>query len=267
MKIVTWNVNSVRLRLERLLALLVRHAPDVVCLQELKAQEADFPRGPLEAAGYQAAVFGQKTYNGVAILARQAIEEVERGFPGDPLPEQARVLSATIGGLRVVNLYVVNGESVGSEKYALKLRWLAALEAWLRGRPRAADPLLLVGDFNIAPDDRDVYDPELWRGRVLCSEAERAGLRALEGLGFVDLLRARTAGPGIYTWWDYRGGAFGRGLGLRIDLALGTAPVAARCTEVVVDRDERKESSGPGKPSDHAPLVVTLGASGPEAGS
>jgi exodeoxyribonuclease-3 len=168
------------------------------------------------------------------------------------------VISAVVEGVTVVDLYVVNGQTLASEKYRTKLAWLDALVAWLRAEALAERPAILVGDFNIAPDDRDVHDPDLWRGQVLASEPERERLRALLDLGFVDLLRRTTDAPGIFTWWDYRAGAFHRGWGLRIDLALGSAAVAARTVEVAVDRQERKISTGEGRPSDHAPVVVTL---------
>ena len=258
MKIITWNVNSIRTRLPRLLALLARHQPDLLCLQETKVVDDDFPRAELEALGYRAELFGQKTYNGVALLAREPLGDVRRGFAGDPIPEQARVISGVLSGVRVTNLYVVNGEAVGSDKYQTKLAWLVALDEHLRTSFDPAEPHVLVGDFNIAPDDRDVWDPAFWRGRVLASDAERELLARLLAWGLRDLLRETTAEGGIFTWWDYRMGAFPRGWGLRIDLALGTAPVAARLAGVEVDRDERKPTFGEGKPSDHAPLVVTL---------
>ncbi len=258
MKVATWNVNSIRTRLERCLAFLERHQPDVLCLQELKVREEDFPAAAFAERGWQAAVFGQPTYNGVAVLSRQPMREIARGFPGDPVPDQARVLGVEVAGLAILDLYVVNGEAVGSPKYATKLAWLDALAAWLETTWRPADPLLLVGDFNVAPEDRDVHDPERWHERVLCSSAERQRLRHLLDWGLEDLFRRHCQEGGHYTWWDYRQGAFHRGWGLRIDLALGTAPVAARCTGVVIDREERKPSAGPGKPSDHAPVLVSL---------
>ena len=258
MKVVTWNVNSVRTRLPRLLALLERHEPDVVCLQETKVTDGVFPREELEAAGWTLTAFGQKTYNGVAFLSREEPAAVERGFPDDPVPEQARVISADFGGLRVVDAYVVNGKAVGDEKYDIKLRWLDAFCAWIRGQHDPARPLIVVGDFNIAPEERDVHDPERWRGKVLCSDEERARLQGMLDWGLQDLQRLHTQEDGLYTWWDYRMGAFRRGWGLRIDLMLGTAPVAAACTGVEIDREERKESTGEGKPSDHAPVIATL---------
>lgn len=258
MKIITWNVNSLRVRLPRVLALLRRHEPDLVCLQETKVVDADFPRAELEAAGYRPETFGQKTYNGVALLARAPLQNLQRGYPGDPLPEQARVIGADCGGVRVLNLYVVNGEAVDSPKYAGKLAWLDALTRWLAASHRPEQPLLLLGDFNVAPEERDVHDPERWRGKVLFSDPERARIRSLLGWGLQDLLRLHTQEGGLYTWWDYRMGAFHRGWGLRIDLALASAPVAQRSLAVTIDREERKSSSGEGNPSDHAPLIVEL---------
>lgn len=259
MKIVTWNINSIRPRFARLAALLERHRPDLVCLQETKVVDDDFPRAEIEALGYRCECFGQPTYNGVAMLSRTPLGAVRRGFPGDPIAEQARVLSAEVSGLTVVDLYIVNGQAVGSDKYATKLAWLDALAAWVEKDLAGADrPLLLIGDFNIAPEDVDVHDPVRWRGKVMCSDPERERLRELFRHGLVDLHRRHTAEGGLYTWWDYRAGAFHRGWGLRIDLALGSAPVAARLSAVSIDREERKKSTGEGPPSDHAPVLVTL---------
>lgn len=258
MKIITWNVNSIRPRLGRTLALLERHQPDLLCLQETKVGDEDFPAAELGDAGYRAAVYGQPTYNGVALISRRPLDGVERGFPGDPAAGEARVISGCLDGLRVINVYVVNGQAVDSPKYPLKLAWLEALAAWLRDSRDPQQPLLVLGDFNIAPEDRDVHDPERWHGEVLCSDAERQRLRQLLDWGLVDLLRRQTAEGGLYTWWDYRSGAFHRKWGLRIDLALATEPVAARLVGVEIDRNERKPTAGEGKPSDHAPVVVSL---------
>lgn len=258
MNIITWNVNSLRVRLPRVLALLHRHQPDVLCLQETKVADEEFPRAALEAAGYAAASFGQRTYNGVALLSRRPLHDVQRGFAGDPLPEQSRVMGAECEGLRILNLYVVNGEAVDSPKYPLKLAWMDAFQHWLAAHHRPEQPLLLLGDFNVAPEERDVHDPERWRGHVLFSDPERARVRALLQWGVRDLLRLHSDAAGLHTWWDYRMGAFHRGWGLRIDLALGTDAVAQRCSGVAIDREERKPSAGEGKPSDHAPVIVTL---------
>ncbi|HEX9794125.1 MAG TPA: exodeoxyribonuclease III [Planctomycetota bacterium] len=258
MKVITWNVNSIRTRLERTKALLARHQPDLLCLQETKTTDDVFPAAEFEALGYRCAVHGQKTYNGVALLAREPLQDVACGFPGDPIPEQARVIGATLGGVRVLDLYVVNGSAPDSAKFAVKMAWLDALRTWIEREHDPAQALLLVGDFNVAPEDRDVHDPEKWRGKIHCSDAERAHFRGLLDWGLQDLLRLHDASADVHTWWDYRMGAFHRGWGLRIDLALGTAAVAARCTAVEIDRDERKATSGEGKPSDHAPVIVTL---------
>jgi exodeoxyribonuclease-3 len=268
LKIITWNVNSVRTRMERVAALLERHDPDVLCLQEIKVVDDDFPAADFEDLGYSSAIHGQKTYNGVAILSREGIDDVVRGFPGDPVPDEARLIAGTLpgaaigetDGLRLVNLYVVNGQSVGSDKYRLKLAWLDALIRWISESHDPEAPLLLVGDFNIAPEERDVHDPERWRGQVLFSDPERERLRRMLDWGLQDLQRVHTEKGGLFTWWDYRMGAFHRGWGLRIDLGLGTAPVARHLTEVAIDRDERKPTSGEGKPSDHAPVIFTFGA-------
>lgn len=258
MKIGTWNVNSIRMRLERAKALLLRQQPDVLCLQELKLGGDAFPAPEFATLGYESAVFGQAGRNGVAILSRGAPADVRRGFPGDPAPEQARVVSATVDGIGLVNVYVVNGRAVGTPDYAAKLRWLDALSGWVRAEHVPRDPLLVLGDFNVAPEDLDVHEPERWRGQNLCSEPERERIRALLDWGLVDLVRLHHQGPGPFTYWDYREGAFHRGWGLRIDLALATRPVADRCTEIWVERDERKPTFGEGKPSDHAPLWITL---------
>ncbi len=259
MRLVTWNVNSIRQRLPRLLALLERHAPDVVCLQETKVEDDAFPLMDLQAAGYEAVSLGQRAYNGVAIVSRKSLDDLRYGFDGDPIPEQSRVVSAVADGTRVVCVYVVNGKAVGDPAYETKLAWLDALGAWLSSSFDPAQPLIVAGDFNIAPDDRDVWDAELWRDKNLASEPERTRLQALLDWGLIDLGRAAAGDvPGPFSFWDYTAGAFHRGWGLRIDLALGTAPIAERLEAVTVDRDERKPTSGEGKPSDHAPVVVDL---------
>lgn len=258
MKVITWNVNSIRQRLARTNALLARQEPDVLCVQETKALDAVFPFLELESTGYRATTYGQSGLNGVAIFSREEPTDVVRGIPGAPVPEQARAISATIAGVRVINVYVINGKQVGAPEYETKLRWLDALATWIAKEHALTDPVILVGDFNVTPDDRDVHDPGLWRDSNLASEPERARIRALTEWGFTDLARVHHEGPGPFTWWDYRAGAFHKGWGLRIDLALGTAPLAERCTSVEVEREERKPTSGEGAPSDHAPLIVTL---------
>jgi exodeoxyribonuclease-3 len=258
-RVVTWNVNSVRQRLPRLLALLERHEPDVVCLQETKVEDHGFPTMEIAAAGYDCALLGQRAYNGVALVSRVGLDDVRAGFDGDPVPEQARVISARTGDLRVVCAYVVNGKAIGDAAYLTKLAWLEGLRAWLAATFDPDERLVVAGDFNVAPDDRDVWDPELWRGQNLASEPERERVQALLDWGLTDLGRAHAGDvTGPFTFWDYQAGAFHKGWGLRIDLALGTRPVAERLVSVEVDRNERKPTSGEGKPSDHAPVVVTL---------
>jgi exodeoxyribonuclease-3 len=258
-RLVTWNLNSIRQRLPRLLAMLERHAPDVVFLQETKVEDDAFPLMDLQAAGYDAAFLGQRAYNGVALLARKGLDEIRTGFDGDPIPEQSRVVSALVDGVRVVCVYVVNGKAVGDPAYLTKLAWLDALRGWLADSFDPTSPLIVAGDFNIAPDDRDVWDPDLWRDQNLASEPERQRLGELFGWGLTDLGRAAAGDvQGPFSYWDYTAGAFHKGWGLRIDLALGTASVASRLEAVTVERDERKPTFGEGKPSDHAPVIVDL---------
>lgn len=258
MKIISWNVNGVRPRTDRLLALLERHRPDMVCLQETKSQDPTFPFEAIQGAGYNVEHHGQKAYNGVALISPHELSDVRRGFDGDPIPEQTRVISAVVQGVRVVNLYVVNGKHLEDPAYPLKLEWIDGVKAWVADQFSADDALLLCGDFNIAPDDRDVYDPEVWHDRVLVSDAERQRYQEFLQWGLTDLQRKLSDEAGLYTWWDYRAGGFPRNLGLRIDLFLGSAAVADRCTGFEVDRDERHKSFGEGNPSDHAPVIATL---------
>jgi exodeoxyribonuclease-3 len=253
-KLVTWNVNSIRQRLERLLALLERHAPDVVCLQETKVVDADFPAEALRAAGYASVFAGQKSYNGVAILAKAEPAEVAAGFRDGGDDEQARLLAATISGVRVICAYVPNGQALGSEKYGYKLEWLERLRKLLEREADPAQALALVGDFNVAPSDADVHDPEAWRGQVLCSDPERAALQRVLDWGLVDGFRARYPERVAYTWWDYRELGFPKNRGLRIDHLLLTQPLVARLEDVVIDREERKGKGA----SDHAPVLALL---------
>lgn len=256
LKIATWNVNSVRARLERLLGWLGREQPDIVCLQELKVTDADFPRAELEAAGWHAAVLGQKTYNGVAILARTAPLDVRTGLQDAGLDREARLIAARAGGIRVLSAYVPNGKVVGSDKWALKLDWLRRLRAHVADTYDPGEPLVLAGDFNVAPDDRDVARVLEWKDSVLCHEEVRALLREIAAWGLRDTIRLHHAGDGPYTWWDYRMLGFAKGNGLRIDHILATASLAARCTGAYVVRDERKGK----QPSDHAPVVAVFDA-------
>lgn len=253
MRIVTWNVNSVRMRLSQLVGWLERHRPDALCLQETKIPDDGFPRLEIEAMGYSIETHGQKGYNGVAIVSRHPMEHVARGF-GDLDDTQKRVIAATVNGIRIMSLYVPNGESTQSPKYAAKLEWLDHFLRILAGRHRAEEPLVLCGDFNIAPEDRDVHDPKRWRGKLLCSDPEREKFRAFLGWGLHDAVRLKTQEGGFYTWWDYRLNGFGRNWGLRLDHFLISAPLASRVQEVWVDREAR----GQDKPSDHAPVVLDL---------
>ena len=254
MQIATWNVNSIRARLERVVHWLEQRSPDVVCLQETKCLDEQFPREPLEELGYHVETFGQKTYNGVAILSKHRPDDVVRGLPDDGEDAQRRVIGATIDDVMLLNLYVVNGESVGSAKYAFKLEWLARVAAFVRERYDMREKVVLCGDFNITFDDRDVHDPEAWREKVLCSTREREALAELMRPGLHDAFRRFEEGGGHYTWWDFRTRGFQRGLGLRIDHFLMSEPALEACTQVEIDTAAR----GGEKPSDHAPVIATL---------
>jgi exodeoxyribonuclease-3 len=253
MKIATWNVNSLKVRLPHLLDWLAASSPDVVCLQELKLEDSNFPAAAIEAAGYHCAFSGQKTYNGVAILARSPLTAIQRGIPGLE-DDQKRVLSANVDDVRVVSAYVPNGQAVGTEKYEYKLKWLRAFADWLRAELAAHPNLAVLGDYNVAPEDCDVHDPTLWAGQVLCSEPERAAFRALLGLGLKDSFRLFEQPARSYTWWDYRLNAFRRNLGLRIDHILLGPALAVRCASCTIDVEPRRLA----RPSDHAPVVVGL---------
>ncbi|MEQ8763337.1 MAG: exodeoxyribonuclease III [Planctomycetota bacterium] len=257
MKITTWNVNSLRIRPLRLRHFLETEEPDVLCLQETKAEDHAFPREIFDELGYRLEVFGQKTYNGVAIASKQPIEDVQRGFPDDDADGQKRLIAATVGGVRIIDVYVPNGSSVDSPKFPFKLDWLAQLRQWIADHHEPSQPLLLCGDFNIAPDDRDVWDPEKWRGKVLFHPKEHAALKEIRDWGLQDAFRIHHEEGGVYSWWDYRGGAFRFNHGLRIDLILVTRPLAERCTEVTIHRDTRKVLDGE-KPSDHAAVSAVF---------
>ncbi|MBN1347448.1 MAG: exodeoxyribonuclease III [Phycisphaerae bacterium] len=252
MKIATWNLNSIRARLERLLAWLRQHDPDVLCLQELKVADQAFPHETIREAGYHAAVFGQKTYNGVAILSRTEPQDVERGIDDGVNDPQARFLSARVGDVRVVSIYVPNGQEVGSDKYAYKLDWLRRFRAYLDRRFSPSDALIVCGDTNVAVDEKDAANPDQWADSVLCHADARAALRDVLDWGLVDVLRRHHPEGGLYSWWDYRMLAFPKNNGLRIDHILATPPLANRCTSAEIDRDERKGA----KPSDHAPTIA-----------
>ncbi|MCX7960180.1 MAG: exodeoxyribonuclease III [Burkholderiales bacterium] len=254
MKLATWNVNSLRLRLPQLREWLARAGVDVVCLQETKLEDAQFPAGEFAAAGYSAAFSGQRTYNGVAILARGRLHDVAFGLPGFA-DEQKRVVAATVEGVRVVCVYCPNGQAVGSDKYAYKLAWFAALRDWLGAELGRHPQLVVAGDFNVAPEDRDVHDPKAWEGQVHVSAPEREAFRALLALGLEDAFRLFPQPEQSFTWWDYRAGAFRRNAGLRIDHILLSEPLARRCRSCSIDRALRALE----RPSDHAPVVCEIG--------
>ena len=253
MKLATWNVNSLKVRLSQVIDWAGRQQPDVLCLQETKTEDANFPRAEVERAGLHALFSGQKTYNGVAILSRVPAADPLASIPAFP-DEQKRVLAATIDGVRVVCLYVPNGESVGSEKYQYKLRWLAAAREWLKDELSRNPRVAVLGDFNVAPEARDVHDPQLWEGKVLFSEAERAALRELTGLPLHDSFRLFDQPEGSFTWWDYRMNGFRRKMGLRIDHILLSDTLAKQCRSCVIDVEPRRAE----RPSDHAPVIAEL---------
>ncbi len=253
MKLATWNVNSLKVRLPHLLDWLARTQPDVVCLQETKLEDEKFPYAELKAAGYAAVHCGQKTYNGVAIVSRRPIVDVLHGIPALE-DEQKRVISATIDGARIVCAYVPNGQSVESDKYQYKLRWLAAFTDWLTRELAAHPRLAVLGDYNIAPEERDVHDPQAWAGQVLFSEPEREAFRRLLGIGLTDSFRLFDQPERSFTWWDYRMMAFRRKMGLRIDHILLSSPLAAACSACTVDVEPRKLE----RPSDHAPVIAEI---------
>lgn len=254
MKLATWNVNSLKVRLPHLMDWLAKARPDVVCLQELKLEDAKFPRAELEAAGYRAAFSGQKTYNGVAILSRAALSDISAGIPGFA-DEHKRVIAATADGVRVICVYCPNGQAVGSDKYDYKLRWFAALKDYLAAELPRHPRLAVAGDFNVAPEDRDVHDPKAWEGQVHVSDPERAAWRALLELGLIDTFRLFEQPAKIYSWWDYRMVAFRRNAGLRIDQILVSAELEKRCTSCSIDKEPRKLE----RPSDHAPVIAEFG--------
>jgi len=251
MKLATWNVNSLKVRLPHMLEWLAANPVDVVCLQETKSEDKNFPQAELEAAGYHSVFSGQKTYNGVAILSREAAGDVQFGIP-DFEDEQKRALAVTINGVRIVCVYIPNGQEVGSDKYEYKLKWLTALRAWLKDELQKHPKLALLGDYNIAPDDRDVYDPVAWKDHVLCSEPERDAFKGLLALGLRDAFRLHEQGEKFYSWWDYRMMAFRRNMGLRIDHILVSE--ALQCSSCIIDKAPRKLE----RPSDHTIVVAEV---------
>ncbi|MHC1478733.1 exodeoxyribonuclease III [Frateuria aurantia] len=251
MKLASWNVNSLNVRLPHLLQWLTDASPDVVGLQETKMEDSKFPAEAIQQAGYHVVYAGQKTYNGVALLAREPLSDVVTDIPGLDDP-QRRIIAATVGDLRVVNLYVVNGKAVGDEKYAYKLEWLARVRDYLEQQAAHYPKLAVMGDFNIAPDDRDVYDAEAWGEDILCSPPERAALQAILDLGLQDSYRRFESEGGHFSWWDYRQGGFRRNMGLRIDLILISDWLARHASAATIDREPRRWE----RPSDHTPVLL-----------
>ena len=254
LKIATWNVNSVRVREGAVRAWVEAHSPDVLCLQETKVVDEKFPRGSFASLGYAVETFGQPTYNGVAILSRLPLTEVTRGLPGDAADGPRRPIAATAGGIRIVNVYVPNGSTLDSDKFAFKLEWLQRLRRSIDSTPRESD-LLVCGDFNVAPEARGVHDPAAWEDSVLFHPTARAALADVTAWGLTDAFRLHHAEEGLYSWWDYRLNAFKRRMGLRIDHILVSPPLALRCTNCEIDVEPRRQP----QPSDHAPVIASFG--------
>ncbi|MBL0091089.1 MAG: exodeoxyribonuclease III [Piscinibacter sp.] len=255
MKLATWNVNSLSVRLPQLLDWLAANPVDAIVLQETKLTDDKFPQAEIAAAGYRASWFGQKTYNGVALLSRSESVEPVRNIPGFD-DEQARVIAGTVNGLRVIGAYFPNGQAPDSEKFVYKMRWLDALRAWVASELAAHPQLVLMGDFNIAPEDRDVYDPVAWAGQIHCTPQEREHFRQLVALGLHDAFRLFEQPPKSWSWWDYRNLAFRKNQGLRIDHILVSDALKPRVAACTIDKLPRKNE----RPSDHAPVVVELAA-------
>jgi exodeoxyribonuclease-3 len=251
MKIATWNVNSLKVRLPHVLDWLAATDVDILCLQETKTLDENFPVDEISAAGYQAVYSGQKTYNGVAIISKEPATDIVTDIPGLDDP-QRRILCATINGVRVLDLYVVNGQEVDSEKYTHKLHWLEKVTEFINAQLQQYERVVVVGDFNIAPEDRDVYDPEAWHERILCSTPERQALQKIIDLGLVDTFRLFDQPEKSYSWWDYRAAAFRRNHGLRIDLILASESLSGNCSACVIDKEPRSLE----RPSDHTPVVA-----------
>lgn len=251
LKIASWNVNSLNVRLPHVLAWCDVAAPDILALQETKLTDDRFPVDELARAGYQSVFSGQKTYNGVAILSREEATDVVTDIDGLDDP-QRRILGATIGDVRIIDLYVVNGSEVGSEKFAYKMHWLAQVKRWVAAEMEQHEKVVVLGDFNIAPDDRDVHDPEAWREKILCSTQEREALQGILDLGLVDTFRLFDQPEKSWSWWDYRMAAFRRNMGLRIDLVLASAAMENKCRAAYIDKEPRRQE----RPSDHTPVIA-----------
>ena len=253
MKITSWNVNSLKVRLDQVLEWINSSRPDVLGLQETKLKDDKFPIEAIEDAGYHAAFSGQATYNGVALLSRAPGEDIRREIPGFEDPHR-RVIAGTFNGVRVINLYVVNGKAVGDEKYDWKLQWLEAVTRWIAEEAKTHEKLVVIGDFNIAPEDRDVHDPEAWHEKILCSTPERTALEKIMSLGLTDSYRLFDQPDRVYSWYDYRQMAFRRKMGLRIDLVLASSTMAEKCTAGDIDLEPRRNE----RPSDHAPVSAVF---------
>ena len=254
MKISTWNVNSLKVRLPHVLDWLAKVQPDVLAIQETKVTDEKFPRLEINAAGYEVVFAGQKTYNGVALLSRSQGEDIVTDVP-DLDDAQRRILGATIDGTRILNLYVVNGSEVGSDKYAYKLEWLEKVTRYVQAQLAEHERLVVLGDFNITPEDRDVHDPQAWHEKILCSTPEREALRTMLQLGLCDTFRLFEQPEAAFSWWDYRAAAFRRNMGLRIDLILASNALSSACTSCHIDKEPRKWE----RPSDHTPVIAEFG--------
>jgi exodeoxyribonuclease-3 len=253
MRLATWNVNSLAVRLPQLLDWLAAHQPDVLVLQETKLTDDKFPHAELLAAGWHSVWHGQKTYNGVALLSRSPATDVVRNIPA--LDDgQARVVAGTVEGIRVIGAYFPNGQAPGTDKFAYKMRWLDALQSWVRTELAAHERLVLMGDFNIAPDDRDVYDPVAWAGQIHCTDEERAHFQSLVSIGLHDAFRQFDQPPRSWSWWDYRNLAFRKNQGLRIDIILASQALLPRLRSCVIDKPTRRNE----RPSDHPPVIVEI---------
>jgi exodeoxyribonuclease-3 len=253
-KLVTWNINSIRARTEKLLTWIGNEQPDVLCLQETKVEDSGFPIDALRARGYQVVTYGQRSYNGVAIAAKSPLTDVVRGFGDGEYDEEARLIAATVNGIRVVCVYVPNGQDLTSDKFPYKLAWYRRLRRFLDRTVKTTDNVVVCGDMNVTFDDRDVCDPVKWAGHIHCSTDERTALGELLAFPLVDLFRKHHPDGGVYSWWDYRGVAFFKNQGLRIDYIFATQPVADRCSACTIDRNARKGQDA----SDHAPVIATI---------
>ena len=248
----TWNVNSVLARMPSVIRWLDDVKPDVLCMQETKCTDDKFPTLLFQERGYQCQLFGQQSYNGVAILTREACDTTHRGYPGDDETAQSRLITSCVSGINIVNVYIPNGQKVGSDKYEMKLGWMQRLREFLDSSYDPKMPVLLCGDFNVAPEERDVHDPRLWQGRIMFSEQERGTLQHIKDWGFTDAFRLHTEAGGKFTWWDYRAGAFRRNQGLRIDHMWISEPLISRNARTWIDMEPRTWD----RPSDHAPVIA-----------